>query len=260
MGNRLSVALLSAVAGGFLVRWLGQRWGATDEEVHEVLPGDEVVAHPMLETTHAITIQTPPSAVWPWLAQAGYRGAGRAGWYTDAAWDPLVERYVLPLLVPAAGRATQGDGRSADYILPDLQHVAVGDIIPDGPPGTAWFTVVEAKPARSLVLYSDSHTRYLTPGRLQGTRWASYGEFSWSFILRPAGRGTTRLILRTRARLGPRPLRAVAPLPLYLADFLYSRQLLLGVRQRAECVGSAGSPRDEGNRTQGAGRAGAERA
>jgi len=43
----------------------------------------------MIETTHAITIAAPPSAVWPWLIQGGYRGAdapagiaiaGSTGW------------------------------------------------------------------------------------------------------------------------------------------------------------------------------------
>ena len=46
----------------------------------------------MIETTHAITILAPPSEVWRWLVQAGYRGSGRAGWYTDTPLiDPLVD-------------------------------------------------------------------------------------------------------------------------------------------------------------------------
>jgi hypothetical protein len=47
------------------------RWGATDEEVHKPLPGDEIVPHPMLETTHAVTIDAYAEEIWPWLVQMG---------------------------------------------------------------------------------------------------------------------------------------------------------------------------------------------
>ncbi len=234
MGNKLGIVLWSALAGGWLISRLGRRWGASEDEVHASLPGDEVIPHPMLETTHAISIQAPASAVWPWLAQAGYRGAGRAGWYTDATWDPFISKYILPLFVPAGDRPGDGIAASVDRILPEHQQVSVGDIIPDGPQGTAWFTVREAKPGQSLVLYSDSHARYLTPSALQGTRWAAHGEFTWGFVLRPEGGGATRLILRTRARFGPRILRSIAPMPFYLADFAFARLLLRGVQSRAE--------------------------
>ena len=33
---------------------------------------------PLGVITHAITIDAPPEAVWPWLVQLG---SGRAGWY-----------------------------------------------------------------------------------------------------------------------------------------------------------------------------------
>ena len=234
MGKKLDIILASAIAGGWLISRLGRRWGATEDEVHASLPGDDAIPHPVLETTHAVTIQAPPSAVWPWLAQAGYRGAGRAGWYTDAEWDPILSKYLLPLVVPAGDLPGDGIAPSVNTILPQFQQVAVGDIIPDGPPGTAWFTVRDAKPGQVLVLYSDSHTRYLTPPRLQGTRLASHGEFTWVFVLRPEGGGATRLILRMRARFGPRILRSIAPLPFYLADFVFARLLLRGVKARAE--------------------------
>jgi hypothetical protein len=42
----------------------------------------------VVNTTHAVTIDAPPSAIWPWIVQAGY---GRAGWYTHE-W---VERLLL---------------------------------------------------------------------------------------------------------------------------------------------------------------------
>ena len=45
------------MAGGYLLRRQGLRWGATDEEVHMSLPGDGIVPHPMLETTHAVIVR-----------------------------------------------------------------------------------------------------------------------------------------------------------------------------------------------------------
>ena len=40
-------------------------WGATVEEQHMKLPGDD--ADPAPYVTRAITIAAPPSAVWPWI-------------------------------------------------------------------------------------------------------------------------------------------------------------------------------------------------
>ena len=46
-------------------------WGANDDEIMAVLPGDELVSAHTPRTTRAVTIDTPIAAVWPWLAQIG---------------------------------------------------------------------------------------------------------------------------------------------------------------------------------------------
>ena len=71
--------LVTGWALGSAVRRLSQRTGVTDAEAHGTLPGDEVIAHPMVEWTRGVTVQAPPERIWPWLVQMGY---GRAGWYT----------------------------------------------------------------------------------------------------------------------------------------------------------------------------------
>jgi hypothetical protein len=82
------------------------RWGATDEEVHRAMPGDDLIPG-AASTTRAIAIAAPPEQVWPWLVQIGY---GRAGWYSYDWID--------------------NDGRrSADRVLPELQDLQVGDQI-----------------------------------------------------------------------------------------------------------------------------------
>ena len=53
--------------------WLMNR-GSTPEERAMVLPGD--TAPPETSFTRAITIETPPSAVWPWLLAIGQDRAG----------------------------------------------------------------------------------------------------------------------------------------------------------------------------------------
>jgi hypothetical protein len=83
-----------------------------------ILPGDDIVSRPSYVATHAITIQAPPEAVWPWLVQMGW---DRAGWYTPH-W---VDRLLFPANRP-----------SARQIIADLQGLCVGDFVPD-----AWWLV-----------------------------------------------------------------------------------------------------------------------
>ena len=64
MRNKVCAGVLAAMAGGYLLRRQGLRWGATDEEVHKSLPGDEIVPHPMLETTHAVLINARAGAIF----------------------------------------------------------------------------------------------------------------------------------------------------------------------------------------------------
>jgi hypothetical protein len=63
------------------VRLIGPRlgrWGATDDEVARPMPGDHLFPDAP-SATRAITIDTQPHDIWPWLVQLGY---GRAGWYS----------------------------------------------------------------------------------------------------------------------------------------------------------------------------------
>lgn len=191
-------------------------WGSTTEEQARRLQGDGLIPHPDAVTTHAISIAVPPEAVWPWLAQMGY---GRGGWYTP----PIVDRL------------WRVRNPSVDHIEPDLQHLEAGQIILDGPPGTAIFEVVDVCPNRHLVLHSRRHP--LTGKPPQGTlRASAFLDFSWVFVLYPESRGMTRLLLRTRSRSHPWWLRLVARLVLLPADLLMGRWMLKGIARRAEGI------------------------
>src|SRR5690242_7279721 len=86
-GMSAKVVLRSFVAGlaGVLVyvkfgRQHVLNRGAKREETQSSLPGDDILQSAALQTTRAITIAAPPSAIWPWLVQIGPRP--RAGAYT----------------------------------------------------------------------------------------------------------------------------------------------------------------------------------
>jgi hypothetical protein len=175
----------------------------------------------MVESTHAITIHAAAQEIWPWLVQAGYH---RGGWYTEARWYAWLERTLWHTTSP-----------SVDRILPEFQQLAVGDIVPDGPPGTAFFAVAEIDPIRLLALYSTSHIALLAPAVLRKNHKVKIGgDFSWVFVLEPRNEHTTRLILRMRANLEPRMFRMLMR-PLVLpGDFLMTRMMFQGLKQRAE--------------------------
>lgn len=229
------VAVGAVVTGGAVLRRLGERGGATEMEARGALPGDDVVARPALQTTHAVTIDAQPSDVWPWLVQMGLY---RAGWYADQSWwDRPLNRYLATLTRSEAERT--GYGRrtepSADQIVLELQNLKVGDIILDGPPETAYFRVVALDSGRALVLHSTTHMKYMLPPRLQRVRALGLrGEFTWSFVLTEQPSGATRLLLRTRLAATPRLVWSMF-LPIgWLVDFLTTRRQLHGIKRRVE--------------------------
>jgi hypothetical protein len=230
-GLGLLVAVLMAGTGAALLQRLGRRWGASDAEAREPLPGDDLVADPMVQTTHAISIAAPPADVWPWLVQMGY---GRAGWYTNDWWYRLIDQYLFHVHMPRV-----------DRILPEQQHLVEGDVIPDGPPGTAYFTVVKLEHARTLALYSTTHGTVWLPQALREhpTRGV-HAELGWVFVLREPVPGTSRLLLRTRASGGPALYRAIAQAFLPPADFFVARMLLRTIKRNVERAAAGRQRRD----------------
>ncbi len=190
---------------------------------------------PVVQTTHAVTIGAAPQQVWPWLVQIGQ---GRAGFYSDSKlWDRCVDWYYRRLSGQQPGNATAGYRvTAADRIVAAWQNPQAGDIIADGPPGTAYYVVRQAEPGKSFVLFTDTHLRYLLPGRLRGnTRLGMSGEISDSFLLTETEPGTTRLIRRMRLSCRPWPFRAYAvTVVLIWGEAITARNFLRGIKKRAE--------------------------
>lgn len=218
MGARTG-GILAAVAAGaaahlLLIR-LGRAAGSTPAERASGLPGDDIVPRPTAVTDHAITIDAPPAAVWPWLVQMGWH---QGGWYT-ARW---VDRLLFPANWP-----------SANEIIPELQGRRVGDFVPDGAPETGCGLFVEVlEPERALVLHSNSHL----PASWRRRDLAA-ADWSWAFVLRPVDGGArTRFHFRSRWWTRPWWLTLGGWLVLVPADFVMARDMLHGVRQRAEAT------------------------
>jgi hypothetical protein len=171
------------------------RWGSTDEEVRSELPGDEVVPQPTFAATRAITVDAPPEKVWPWIAQIGF---GRAGWYSYDLLDNF-------------GR------QSSEEIIPSLQDVRVGNVVPMGPGEASGLRVKDLDRGRWLLW------------------WDGDGFTTWLWSLDAAGPGRTRLLTRVRSRYRwTHPAILFSLLLVEPWDFPMMRKCMMGIKQRAE--------------------------
>jgi len=203
LGVRADLMLAAAgicLAASTISLWY-RRWGVSDAELNQPMLGDKGVSTPTYVAMVAVTIDAPPEYVWPWLVQMG---KGRGGLYSYDWLDRLFG-YL--------------DRRSADRILPEFQHLAVGDVIPVG--GSAGgFPVKAIQPGDALVL----------GGETDAFQW------TWQFALIPVHRSQTRLISRSQARVTPSIATSLFMLALEPAAFIMTRKMLLGIKRRAEAL------------------------
>jgi len=177
-------------------RWV-LTYGATAEEAARQLPGDELLPHPGLVSTRAVTIDAAPSTVWPWLVQMG---SGRGGAYS---YDWIENLLGL-------------DMHSAEAILPQFQELTVGDVLPLGPKGPG-MRVEILDPDRTLAFRSTD------------------GAWVWIFQLETRWLGT-RLISRNRIRTPGASWRRrlVDRVVMEPGSLIMERRMLLGIKERAE--------------------------
>ena len=215
------------------VRRLSRRTGVTDAEAYGTLPCDDAIAHPMVEWTRGITVQATPERIWPWLVQMGY---GRAGWYTPAWVDRILEPTLFQLKTPSP--------KSPDRLLAEFQSLAVGDLIADGPDYRSDWRVLAVEPQRAIVDRSVRPPWRAPPvdpsdpaavARVEEQLIANgvYLDCTWTFVLRPVGAERTRLLVRTRGTYAPRLLGLVMP-ALGLYDASYGVAQLRAIGRRAE--------------------------
>ena len=199
-----SKVLWMLTAGGlaglyaFVIRPWHLRWGATDAEVEMTLPCDELVEHPRLNATHAITIDAPVSRIWPWLVQIGQT---RGGFYSYSWLENVVGCRM----------------HNANRIHPDWQELKVGDEVwlhPKAPP----LRVLATEPEKYIALekcwtfylqaIDESRTRLIIRGR--GDYYPDFKNTLLNFIY-------FRLIFEP-------------------AHFIMERKMMLGIKERAEAT------------------------
>jgi hypothetical protein len=196
----MAVLALAGVVMAFYLIWARPyqlHWGATDKEVNQWMPGDEINRSPTFLATRAITIQGTPEQIWPWLLQMGY---GRAGFY---AYD-IFENMGSPRGI-----------KSAERVIPEFQRFKVGDAMPISAAGGLVFYAIE--PNQYIVWRGDEE----------------YGGFIWA--LYPLGNDQTRLVSRARLSYSwNKPTQLVFDLLTEFSDHLAVRKILQGVKGRVE--------------------------
>ena len=196
----VGVLALTAVYWFPVRRWFS-RWGTTSEELARVMPGDASIPDATEMSMQAVTVNAPPEDIWPWLVQIGYQ---RGGLYSYDWLDRLFGFLDRP---------------SATRILPEFQHLAVGDKVPWGRTGTE-LTVGVVEPPRALALSFED----------RGFKWV------WQFGLYPLDDQRTRLVTRGSEQVPNKLLWWLGMRIMEPASFIMTRRFLLGVKQRAEAL------------------------
>lgn len=205
----LAVAAVAVAAGAVKIHWMN-RWGASEEEIGAVYPGDELIADPAGQATMAVTVHAAPEQIWSWLVQIGQ---DRGGLYS---YDWME-------------RAIGLDIRSAEDIHEVWQHLKPGDLVRLVPPG--WGPLPQGY-AFKVAQVDPPYTLVLRQGPPQDP-W----DGVWTFTIREIGPNLCRLISRTRTHQGSgvgATLLRGASLFGVPVTWLMTRKMLLTLKERAE--------------------------
>lgn len=201
----------AVVAYGRYLRPRHLRWGATDDEVNGIWPGDEISPAATSIATHAITINAPRDRVWPWIVQIGQ---DRAGFYSYSWLENLVGANI----------------HNVDRIVPEFQTRKVGDTVWMAPQnrygGMARQIVARLDEGEAMVLVSPEDFDRLSAG--------GYATGSWAFILKPVDDRTTRFIMRGRNRPDGLFWRAFDKTVFEPAHFIMERRMMMRIKELAE--------------------------
>ncbi len=177
-----------------LIRPWQLRWGATDDEVKRIMPGDEMVREPSFNATRAVTIHTSAENIYPWIVQMGVT---RAGWYSYDLLDNLARR-------------------SAERIMTEHQTIQIGDVIPMSPDGKQGMRVKDFSKNKWMLW------------------WDNKGDSSWVWEIHPDGEANSRLVTRVRVKYRLLSLAIAFNLLVEFFDIIMMRKCMLGIKRRAE--------------------------
>jgi hypothetical protein len=195
-GTLLVIVIVDA-AFVLLPRWT-HTWGATEAEVERTLPGDELIERAPGDMIHGVTIDAPPEAVWPWIAQIG---DDRGGFYSYTFIENLMMGEDLY--------------HNANRILPQFQNPQPG----------------EGMIVDSLQVYDVELGRWLLAAQSSGV-----GDFDWVWLwhVEPMGTNQTRLLVRNALRLPGIASNPVISTVSGLGAFVMEWRMIEGLKLRAE--------------------------
>lgn len=213
----MTLALITILTLAVAYRFaLGRRFAQcapTSDDLTRMMLGDSIISTPTHSAMDAITIEASPGDIWPWLVQLGYQHGGLYSYdWLDRLFGFL-------------------DRPSATRVLPEFQHLAVGDTVSLGPRGE--LTVAALEPLRALVFSYNAH----------GFEWV------WQFGLYPLDKDRTRLVTRGQERFEKNLGTWLFMQVMKPAACIMTRRMLLGLKARAETL------RRERERHGGSGRA-----
>jgi hypothetical protein len=202
VGDVAGVAFFAWVALAATLWPMTRTWGSVPHEWVYALPGDDANRKPQFELLHGVTIDAPPSAVWPWLVQLGQ---DRGGFYSYERLERLFG----------------ADIRNVRELRPEWQTRSAGDRVPATQPGylgglfgkrPGW-TVEQVYPNQAIVLDG----------------WGA-------FVLVPDVKGRTRLLIRSTVSHERIPAWAAAVnfTAFELPHLIMQRRMMLNIKELSE--------------------------
>ena len=184
-----------------------RRWGTIGTEATDPLPGDDLVPDPKWSYTLGVSVDAPPAAVWPWIAQVGQ---GRGGFYTYQTLENLVGCRI----------------NNTAELLPEHQHPVVGGGIHlhhETPP----LRIETVDPPFALVLFGS-------PAEFESAE--VWGASTWQFIVRHHGDDGALFLTRGRYDHGSnwRSRLMFGRFPMEVITFVMSRRMMLEIKRLAE--------------------------
>jgi hypothetical protein len=208
----VAISLVVLIAGFSLVRAAIPSWGATQAELGEALPGDEILPQAPSAWVNAVTINAAPAAVWPWLIQMG---DSRGGFYSFM----FIERTFMRAFGFNSSEV-KAYYANADRIHPEWQNppVAQGMIMD--------YVAIRQYEPGSYLLASATE-------KFAGMGW------TWLWHITPTNDGRTRLVVHLRTQPpaveNPNPVMdAVVGAVVDLGGFVMEKNMIDGIKLRAE--------------------------
>ena len=193
------VLLLILVPAGFAIVYPTiTNFGAGPDDLSQTLPGDELLTKPIIQWSHAVTINASPEQVWPWLIQMGDT---RGGFYSFM----FIER-----LFPESSELYN----NADRIHPEWQNPPTGQGMI-----STMLKIVDYKPGDYMFASIDPD---------EGIGW------TWAWKILPIPDGRTRMLVHMRIQVPDEMNKPVYAVLMNLAAFVMERNMLDGIQLRAE--------------------------